>query len=92
MFEAEDQNLDVEIIHNKTMRRDLDENLQSLKGLTKSRERSLAITKLQEAIMWIGMDLKRLSEQGVKGVENPYPESYNPDNTTVHKTADNLKL
>jgi hypothetical protein len=41
----------------------LDDNLQDLKGLPKSRERSIAITKLQETIMWLGMDLKRLGEE-----------------------------
>jgi hypothetical protein len=40
----------------------LDVQLQKLKSQPTSRERSLAITKLQEAIMWIGMDLKRLNE------------------------------
>lgn len=61
-------------------------HLQTLKDLPKSRERSLAITKLQEAIMWLGMDLKRLNE------DNPYPDSYDPTNTKIAPTADNLKL
>ena len=52
----------------------------------KSRERSLVITKLQEAIMWLGMDLKDL------GAANPYPNSYKPENTIVEPTADGLKL
>ena len=71
---------------NKTLRKNLDENLQELKSLPESRERSLSITKLQEAIMWLGMDLKRLNEP------NPYPDSYNPDNTKIAPTADGLKL
>ena len=70
----------------KKLRKDLDPILQRLKNLPKSRERSLAITKLQEAIMWLGMDLKLL------GDANPYPNSRNPENTIVDKTADNLKL
>ncbi|MFI3294110.1 MAG: hypothetical protein SNI70_11420 [Rikenellaceae bacterium] len=78
--------MEKEVIANKKLRVDLDAKLQELKSLTPSRERSLAITKLQEAIMWLGMDLKRLNEP------NPYPESYNPDNTTIEPTADNLKL
>ena len=73
-------------VANKTLRKDLDKSLQNLKSLGGSRERSLAITKLQEAIMWLGMDLKRIGE------ENPYPNSYNPDNTIIDKTSDNLKL
>jgi len=48
---------------NKLLRVLLDDNLQDLKGLPKSRERSIAITKLQETIMWLGMDLKRLGEE-----------------------------
>jgi hypothetical protein len=52
-----------------------------------SRERSLAITKLQEAVMWLGMDLKRL------GTENPYPSSKDPSTgTKIEPTADGLKL
>lgn len=78
--------MEKEVIANKKLRVDLDAKLQELKSLTPSRERSLAITKLQEAIMWLGMDLKRLNQP------NPYPESYNPDNPTIEPTADNLKM
>ena len=76
------------IIENKELRVALDKQLQILKRDTarKSRERSLAITKLQESIMWLGMDLKALNE------ENPYPDSYDPSNTNIAPTADNLKL
>jgi hypothetical protein len=52
----------VEVVANKTLRKNLDGQLQELKALPGSRERSLAITKVQEAVMWIGMDLKRLNE------------------------------
>jgi len=75
-----------EIIKDKELRRDLDEPLQRLKALPPSRERALSITKLQEAVMWLGMDLKRLDEA------NPYPNSRNPANTIVDRTADGLKL
>ena len=78
--------LSTDITLNKQLRKNLDEQLQLLKGLPKSRERSLSITKLQESIMWLGMDLKRLNEP------NPYPDSYNPSNTKIAPTADNLKL
>lgn len=76
----------VEIIKNKTFRKDLDFVLQELKRAVPSRERNLAITKLQESIMWLGMDLKRLNEP------NPYPDSYNLENDNVEPTADGLKL
>lgn len=78
--------MEKEIIANKELRVALDKQLQELKGLNRSRERSLAITKLQEAIMWLGMDLKRLNE------DNPYPDSYDPSNTKIAPTADNLKM
>lgn len=75
------------IIESKIFRRDLDLILQSLKVATrKSRERSLSITKLQEAIMWLGMDLKDI------GDANPYPNSFNPENRVIEPTADGLKL
>jgi len=74
------------IFCDKKLRVDLDVNLQALKSLPISRERSLAITKLQECIMWIGMDLKRLNEF------NTCPNSYKPENSIVDKTADGLKL
>jgi hypothetical protein len=75
-----------EIKEDKSLRVTLDDALQTLKSLPGSRERSLSITKLQEAIMWLGMDLKRL------GNPNPYPHSYDPDSPVVSPTADNLKL
>jgi len=70
----------------KFLRQQLDIHLQHLKSLPGSRERALAITKLQEAIMWLGMDLKRL------GNPSPYPHSYDPSSPVVDPTADNLEL
>jgi len=78
--------LEKDIKADKTLRVSLDKNLQELKELPGSRERSLSITKLQESIMWLGMDLKRLNEP------NPYPDSYKPDNAKIAPTADGLKL
>lgn len=77
------------IVETKTLRVELDNALQNLKKAElnrRSRERSLAVTKVQEAIMWLGMDLKDMA------APNPYPNSYNPSNTIVDKTADGLKL
>lgn len=66
------------IVENKELRVELDSILQKVKTSPReSRERSIVITKLQEAIMWLGMDLKEL------GDENHYPNSYNPNNTIV---------
>ena len=76
-----------EVVENKRLRREIDAKIQEVKDLPASRERSLCITKLQEAVMWLGMDLKRL------GTDNPYPSSKDPATSTViEPTADGLKL
>lgn len=80
------EQIEQQIIATKTLRKGLDEQLQELKKLKPSREVSLAITNLQQSIMWLGMHLKEL------GSANPYPNSYNPNNAIVDPTADNLKL
>ena len=78
---------ELEVIENKRLRKEIDEKIQQVKNLPPSRERSLAVTKLQEAVMWLGMDLKRLGEK------NPYPSSKDPETgTTIEPTADGLKL
>jgi hypothetical protein len=76
-----------EVVSNKQLRKDTDDIIQRIKNLPPSRERSLAITKLQEGVMWLGMDLKRLGE------ENPYPNSKDASTgTQIEPTADGLKL
>lgn len=99
-------NNDTHIILDKELRRDIDAIIQRIKqesGLSnnpampietqrKSRERSLAITKLQEAVMWLGMDLKAINEESPGSCENPYPNSKDPSNTKIEPTADGLKL
>lgn len=77
---------DQEIVAIKQARKDGDAFIQQIKALPPSREGSLAITKAQEAVMWLGMNLKRL------GTDNPYPNSRDTSNTVVDPTADNLKL
>lgn len=75
-----------EVVNTKACRRDIDNIIQRVKELAQCRETSLAITKLQEAVMWLGMNLKRLGE------DNPYPESKNPDSLRIEPTADGLKF
>lgn len=76
-----------EIVENKRLRKELDKKIQEIKMLPSSRERSLSITKLQEAVMWLGMDLKRLNE------EDPYPSSKDPStDDKIEPTSDNLKF
>ena len=76
-----------EVVANKRLRQEIDVKIQEVKELPCSRERSLCITKLQEAVMWLGMDLKRL------GALNPYPSGKDPSTgTKIEPTADGLKL
>lgn len=91
----------VNVAQTKQHRKDLDEVLQRIKrdsdksfagerppdhAVRASRERSLAITKVEEAVMWLGMDLK------AQNTPNPYPNSYNPQSSVIDPTADGLKL
>lgn len=79
--------LEDEIVFDKQLRKAIDQLIQQLRLLPASRERSLAITKLQEGVMWLGMDLKRL------GTPNPYPSSKDPETgSKIEPTADGLKL
>jgi len=79
-----------EVVQIKGLRKGIDGVLQEVKECAvnhPSREKSLTITKLQEGIMWLGMDLKRLNEP------NPYPSSKDPSTgDKIEPTADNLKL
>ena len=70
----------------KQLRKDIDDIIQRVRALDSCRETSLVITKLQEGVMWLGMDLKRLNQP------NPYPESKNPESMRIEPTADGLKM
>ena len=70
----------------KQLRKDTDDIIQRVRELEPCRETSLVITKLQEAVMWLGMDLKSLNQP------NPYPESMNPESMRIEPTADGLKM
>lgn len=71
----------------KQLRKDIDDVIQRVKDLEPCRETSIVITKLQEAVMWLGMDLKRLNQ------DNPYPSSKDPSTgTKIEPTADGLKF
>ena len=91
----------------KQLRKEIDETLQNLRRsadrnftgfrdpdfpVRASRERALAITKLQEAAMWLGMDLKAINEEAPGTCPDPYPESRNPNSPRIEPTADGLKL
>lgn len=71
----------------KDLRKQGDEFISGIKSLPSSREVSIAITKSQEAVMWLGMELKR------RGEENPYPNSKcSSTGDIIDPTADGLKL
>lgn len=76
-----------EVVEVKKLRQDIDHIIQRVKNLAPSRETLLSTTKLQEAVMWLGMELKRLNEA------NPYPSSKDPNTgNVIEPTADGLKL
>ena len=79
--------INLEIPKVKQLRKDIDDVIQRVKTLDNCKEVSICITKLQEAVMWLGMDLKRIGET------NPYPNSKDPSTgTKINLTADNLKF
>lgn len=80
-------NLEKEVPAIKGLRKDIDFIIDRVRELDQCKETNLCIIKLQEAIMWLGMDLKRLNEP------NPYPSSKDPSTgTKIEPTADNLHL
>ena len=80
-----DVNLEIPKI--KQLRKDIDDVIQRVKKLDSCKEVSICVTKLQEAVMWLGMDLKRINDT------NPYPSSKDSSTgTKIDHTADNLKL
>ncbi len=56
---------DLEITEDKALRRDLDAQPQRVKALPPTRERSICITKLQEAVMWLGKALPPTRERSI---------------------------
>ena len=79
--------INLEIPKVKQLRKDIDDVIQRVKAIDGCREVSICITKFQEAVMWLGMDLKRI------GDINPYPNSKDPSTgTKIDPTADNLKF
>ena len=71
----------------KEHRRDIDNQIKRLRLWPATRERALAITKLQEAVMWLGMDLKRIGEENPGFLANPYPNSKNPESVIIDRPA-----
>lgn len=83
----------VEVALDKTLRRDIDEITRRVKAHPLTRERSLAITKLQEATMWLGMDLERIGEANPGLVPDPNGKNVdNAESAVIDPTADGLKM
>lgn len=73
---------DYRIVENKVFRDEFSDLLACLQGSPiKSRQRSIAITELENVICRLGLDLKDA------GAPNPYPNSKDPSNTIVDPTA-----
>jgi hypothetical protein len=71
----------------KQYRQEGDALIQNIKSLPPSRETSLAITNIQQGVMWLGMELKRMGEA------NPYPSNKDPNTgDKIEPTADGLKF
>lgn len=91
-----------EVADTKRFRRELDDILSQIaaaatsedeEGARCSEERCIAMERLKECIMWLGMDLKAMREEGITaGTGNPYPSSYDPNSGTIEPTADGLSL
>lgn len=79
--------LEKEIIVIKQLRKEGDELIQKVKELEPCSETNIVITKLQEAVIGLDMDLKRLNQQ------DPYPSSKNPNTgIIIDLTADGVEL
>ena len=79
--------MEQEIVNIKQLRKDIDDIIQRVGNLERCREISLSITKLEEAVMWLGMNLKRLNQP------NSYPSSKDlSTGSKIEPTADGLKL
>lgn len=63
----------------------IDETMQGVKSLKQSRETSLVITKLQEALMWLDMNLGHLY------ANKPYPLSNKVENMAGASTNEKCK-
>ena len=81
------ERIDHEILCTKEIRIELDKVLQNgIKNMPDSREIALCRTNVEQAIMWAGMNLKRLND-GKTCYENSYKL-----NTIVDPMRDGVKL
>lgn len=79
--------IESEVSSIKEHRRGIDNQIKRLRLWPATRERALALTKLQEAQMWLGMDLRRIGDANPGFLADPYPHSKNPDNAIIDRPA-----
>lgn len=80
-----------DIVRTKTLRGKIDDCIQEARKLSPCAEVSTSVRKLQEGVMWLGMNLKRIGDASGFG-KSPYPNSKDPTNEIIDKTADNLRF
>ena len=84
------EELRVEIIAVKRLLIECGTVIQNVKSLPRSLERTLCTTKLQEAVMWLGKDVKRINEANPEFCENPYPRPAVPGNCKKKENTKNI--
>jgi hypothetical protein len=72
------------VAQTKGLRMQIDRIIKQMEQQTTrtSRSRSIALTKLEEAKMWLGKDLNEL------GTPNPYPQANNPASPVIEKPTE----
>lgn len=74
------------VAETKSLRRDISALAVILRhAARKSRSRLLAMTKLEEAVMWLGKDLQEIDAASPGTAPNPYPHSKDPKSPVIDK-------
>lgn len=82
-----------EVMALKALRRDLDAVLQRIKAMPFTMERDEARVRATDAVMWLGMDMKRINDANPSAAPDPYPSSKDPSTgAKIEPTADGLVL
>lgn len=80
--------LQQEISSVKALRRDLDAIVQRIKAMPGTAERTLSLRRVQEGVMWLGMDLKRIGEANPETLAPAYPHSKDPASPVIDPPLD----
>lgn len=79
------------ILSVKQLRLEITGLARHTKSMLGSRELSLAITKMEEAVMWLGKELQRIGETHPDLLKDPYPTSKDPSVPTIDPTAPEIR-